>query len=254
MFAICRHFLSSYLILETVLVRRWAGSIIFKSILFVGVCVGQGGGRSYWMRVVTCGCCVLLYQLNLIGWEGGRGEQQAGTPTPSDFNKTPQKRKLNEKSEEFKVVTVHEYTQLYGECTTKEESTEGGREGETSNCTFFDLLELLQCQKKLLQQDKEVPSLKTVGKQYRDSVHVYVHSQWCFQCGRLEGKYRCLFRSPKDRTIRDPPLYVELIPLWMYMNSLPVPYSKFLPDYSKRKRPAEQDTMLHSKLVQSLNL
>lgn len=38
-------------------------------------------GGYYCMYVVTCGCCV-LYQLNLTGWEGGRGEQRAWTPSP----------------------------------------------------------------------------------------------------------------------------------------------------------------------------
>lgn len=42
-------------------------------------------GGNFCMRVVTCGCCV-LYQLNLTGWEGGRGEQRAWTPSPPKKN------------------------------------------------------------------------------------------------------------------------------------------------------------------------
>lgn len=51
-------------------------------------CFGRGmlyfiflSGGNCCMCVVTCGCCVFC-QLNLTGWEGGRGEQRAWTPSP----------------------------------------------------------------------------------------------------------------------------------------------------------------------------
>lgn len=51
---------------------------------------------------------------------------------------------------------------------------------------FFDMLELLQCQNLL--------KVETVGKQYRDSVHVRTFTMM-FQCGCVKGKYHCFVHS-----------------------------------------------------------
>lgn len=106
----------------------------------------SGGWGKYCMCVVTCGCCV-LYQLNLTGWEGGRGEQRAWTPSPppkqnkkkTKKKKEKKKRFLGEKMFIWRVcvrppveVTLYMNIRTSAECTVRWRGT--------SNCTFMTCL------------------------------------------------------------------------------------------------------------------
>ncbi len=117
----------------------------FETVFWQGdVSILSGG--NYCMCVVTCGCCV-SYQLNLTGWEGGRGEQRAWTPSPQ---KTPfgwENVHLKSLCTACRGHTVHEYTYVcWMYCKVKEDI----------ELYMFDLLELLQCQNFVIVQLNEV--------------------------------------------------------------------------------------------------
>lgn len=110
-------------------------------------------GGNFCMRVVTCGCCV-LYQLNLTGWEGGRGEQRAWTPSP------PKKTHFGWENVHLKSLcttacrghTVHEYTYVCWMYCKVQEDIE---------LYMVDLPELLQCQNFVIVQLNGVSSLNS---------------------------------------------------------------------------------------------
>ena len=126
-----------------------------------------------------CGCCV-LYQLNMTGWEGGRGEQQAWTPSAQKNNILGEKMFISRVCIRPPVeVTLYVCWMYY--------KVNGDME-------LFDLLGLLQCHKPCSHTTEWRFQLNLQESNRGGSLHVRTFTLM-FQCGCIKGKYHCFLHS-----------------------------------------------------------